>query len=49
VQQGSNGKVDVFLTALGKNNPPPIYPTAGTHLLPVKKVSACLVPLLLDC
>ncbi|KAL4428183.1 hypothetical protein ABPG75_002272 [Micractinium tetrahymenae] len=31
------GKVDVFLTTPGKANPPPVYPTAGTHLIPLKK------------
>lgn len=34
------GGVDVFLTTPGKANPPPVYPTAGTHLLPLKKVRA---------
>lgn len=42
LQEGRSGKVEVFLTAAdGAPNPtpPPIYPTAGTHLVPLKRVS----------
>lgn len=40
MQDGRSGKVEVFLTAAdGAPNPtpPPIYPTAGTHLVPLKR------------
>lgn len=39
-EDGISGKVEVFLTAAdGAPNPtpPPIYPTAGTHLVPLKR------------
>ena len=41
VEQG-NGKVEVFLTVAPGTpdpTPPPVYPTAGTHLVPLKKAS----------
>ncbi|KAI3433825.1 hypothetical protein D9Q98_003629 [Chlorella vulgaris] len=38
VQEAKSGRIDVFLTTNDKTkNPPPIYPTAGTHVLPLKK------------
>lgn len=38
VQEAKSGRIDVFLTTNDKKkNPPPIYPTAGTHVLPLKK------------
>ncbi len=42
-QEGRGGKVEVFLTAAdGAPNPTPapVYPTAGTHLVPLKRVSS---------
>jgi len=43
LQEGRGGKVEVFLTATdGAPNPTPapVYPTAGTHLVPLKRVSS---------
>lgn len=38
VQEAESGRVDVFLsTPKRKADPPPIYPTAGTHILPLKR------------
>ena len=37
VQSGTGGKVQVFLTTADGSNPPPIYPVAGTHLVPLKR------------
>ncbi|PSC72452.1 DNA-directed RNA polymerase III subunit RPC5 [Micractinium conductrix] len=36
-QVGESGKVQVFLTTADGSNPPPIYPVAGTHLVPLKR------------
>ncbi|PSC72468.1 L-ascorbate oxidase-like [Micractinium conductrix] len=36
-QSGTGGKVQVFLTTADGSNPPPIYPVAGTHLVPLKR------------
>jgi hypothetical protein len=46
VQEAKSGRIDVFLTTNDKKkNPPPIYPTAGTHVLPLKKVFASICAL----
>ncbi len=38
ITRDGKGRVDVFLTTPGKAHPSPVYPTAGTHLIPLKKV-----------
>ncbi|KAL4433040.1 hypothetical protein ABPG77_006467 [Micractinium sp. CCAP 211/92] len=37
ITRDGKGRVDVFLTTPGKAHPSPVYPTAGTHLIPLKK------------
>jgi hypothetical protein len=39
MQSGKTGRVDVFVTTADpKTNAAPIYPTSGTHMLPLKRV-----------
>ena len=43
LQEARSGKVEVFLTTADGAptlTPPPVYPTAGTHLVPLKRASA---------